>query len=242
MVAPIIKPTPICSHPIKKLLTADAVKRLEAIVSLEDLGAGFTLATHDLEIRGAGELLGEDQSGNMQAIGFNLFMEMLDKAVSDLKSGKTPELAAPIHQGPEIDLRLSAIIPEDYIVDVHTRLIMYKRIANAKNKEELRDLQIEMIDRFGLLPQPAKNLLLITELKLFATKLGVNKINAAQQNGKIEFSEKPEIDPGILISLIQLQPKRYQMEGPTRLRFILDSTTHEERIHEIKTLLIKLAN
>ncbi|ARG97858.1 transcription-repair coupling factor [Legionella micdadei] len=228
--------------PNKKLLTADAVKRLEAIVSLEDLGAGFTLATHDLEIRGAGELLGEDQSGNMQAIGFNLFMEMLDKAVNDLKSGKTPELATPIHQGPEIDLRLSAILPEDYIADVHTRLIMYKRIANAKNKEELRDLQIEMIDRFGLLPQPAKNLLLVTELKLLAAKLGVNKINAAQQNGKIEFSEKPEIDPGILINLIQLQPKRYQLEGPTRLRFNLDSTTHEERIHEIKMLLVKLAN
>ncbi|WP_347251667.1 TRCF domain-containing protein, partial [Legionella sp.] len=228
--------------PNKKLLTADSVKRLEAIVSLEDLGAGFTLATHDLEIRGAGELLGEDQSGNMQAIGFNLFMEMLDKAVHDLKSGKTPELAAPIHQGPEIDLRLSAILPEDYIADVHTRLIMYKRIANAKNKEELRDLQIEMIDRFGLLPQPAKHLLLVTELKLLATQLGINKINAAQQNGKIEFSEKPEIDPGILINLIQLQPKRYQMEGPTRLRFNLDSTTHEERILEIKMLLIKLAN
>ncbi|MBA3536368.1 MAG: transcription-repair coupling factor, partial [Tatlockia sp.] len=113
--------------PNEKLLTRDAVKRLEAIVSLEDLGAGFTLATHDLEIRGAGELLGEEQSGNMHAIGFNLFMEMLEKAVSDLKSGKTPELATPLHQGPEIDLRLSAILPESYIGDIHTRLIMYKR-------------------------------------------------------------------------------------------------------------------
>ncbi|KTD39280.1 transcription-repair coupling factor [Legionella nautarum] len=228
--------------PNEKLLTADAVKRLEAIVSLEDLGAGFTLATHDLEIRGAGELLGEDQSGNMQAIGFNLFMEMLDKAVSDLKAGKTPELATPLQQGPEIDLRLSAILPEDYIADVHTRLIMYKRIANAKDKEQLRELQIEMIDRFGLLPQAAKNLLLVTELKLLAGKLGINKINAAQQAGKIEFGEKPEIDPGVLINLIQLHAKRYQMEGPTRLRFSLDSTSHEERIHEIKNLLLKLAN
>lgn len=228
--------------PDKKLLTADAVKRLEAIVSLEDLGAGFTLATHDLEIRGAGELLGEDQSGNMHAIGFTLFMEMLDKAVSDLKAGKTPELALPMQQGPEIDLRLSAIIPEEYIADIHTRLIMYKRIANAKNNDQLRDLQIEMIDRFGLLPSPVKNLILVTELKVLAGKIGVTKINAFNQNGKIEFGEKAEIDPGVLISLIQIHAKRYQLDGPTRLRFTLDGTTHEERILEIKTLLIKLAN
>ncbi|MBA2653094.1 MAG: transcription-repair coupling factor [Tatlockia sp.] len=228
--------------PNQKLLTSDAVKRLEAIVSLEDLGAGFTLATHDLEIRGAGELLGEEQSGNMHAIGFNLFMEMLDKAVSDLKSGKTPELETPMRQGPEIDLRLSALLPENYIGDIHTRLIMYKRIANASRKEQLRDLQIEMIDRFGLLPQPAKHLLLVTELKLLAAKLGINKINAAQQNGKMEFSDKPEIDPAVLISLIQVHAKRYQMDGPTRLRFTLESLSHEDRIFEIKNLLIKLAN
>ncbi|RMX20979.1 transcription-repair coupling factor [Legionella jordanis] len=228
--------------PNEKSLTGDAVKRLEAIVSLEDLGAGFTLATHDLEIRGAGELLGEEQSGNMHAIGFTLFMEMLDKAVSDLKAGKTPELATPMHQGPEIDLRVSAILPEDYISDIHTRLIMYKRIANAKNRQQLRDLQIEMVDRFGLLPEPAKNLLLLTELKLLATKLAINKINAAQQSGKIEFSEQPQVDPAVLISLIQVHAKRYQLEGPTRLKFNLDSITPQERIHEIQSLLLKLAN
>lgn len=228
--------------PNEKLLTADAVKRLEAIVSLEDLGAGFTLATHDLEIRGAGELLGEDQSGNMHAIGFNLFMEMLDKAVSDLKAGKTPELAAPMNQGPEIELRLSAIIPEDYIGDIHMRLIMYKRIANAKDKQQLRDLQIEMIDRFGLLPQPVKQLLLVTELKFIAEKLGIVRINASAQSGKIEFGNKPNINAGELIKLIQCHSKRYQMEGPTRLRFILDSTSNEERIHEINALLVKLGS
>ncbi len=227
--------------PNEKLLTTDAVKRLEAIVSLEDLGAGFTLATHDLEIRGAGELLGEGQSGNMQAVGFNLFMEMLDKAVDDLKAGKTPELAAPMHQGPEIDLRVSAILPEDYIPDIHTRLIMYKRIANAKNNEQLRDLQIEMIDRFGLLPQPAKQLLCITELKLLASAVGIRKINAAQQQGKIEFSENPQIDPAVLISLIQVQAQRYKMDGPSRLRFNLDATSAEERVFEIQRLLMKLA-
>ncbi|RAP36402.1 transcription-repair coupling factor [Legionella quinlivanii] len=228
--------------PNEKLLTPDAVKRLEAIVSLEDLGAGFTLATHDLEIRGAGELLGEEQSGNMHAVGFHLFMEMLDKAVSDLKSGKTPELGGPMQQGPEIDLRLSAILPEEYIADIHTRLIMYKRIANAGDKEQLRDLQIEMIDRFGLLPPQAKYLLWVTELKLIAGELGINKIYAAQQQGKIEFGENPRINTGVLINLIQVHAKRYQLEGPSRLKFTLDSESHEERILEIKDLLLRLGN
>lgn len=226
--------------PNEKVLTTDAVKRLEAIVSLEDLGAGFTLATHDLEIRGAGELLGSEQSGNMQAVGFNLFMEMLDKAVHDLKEGKTPELSAPMHQGPEIDLRISAIIPEEYIPDIHNRLIMYKRIANAKSKEQLHDLQIELIDRFGLLPQQVKHLLLITELKLKAAEMGIQKISAGAQQGKLEFSENPSIDPGVLISLIQVHAKRYQMEGPQRLRFTLNNTASEERIFEINSLLNQL--
>ena len=227
--------------PDEKLLTPDAIKRLEAIVSLEDLGAGFTLATHDLEIRGAGELLGEDQSGNMQAIGFNLFMEMLDRAVNDLKAGKTPELSAPMYQGPEIDLRISAIIPEDYIADIHNRLIMYKRISNAKTTQQLHDLQIELIDRFGLLPQPVKHLILITELKLTAERLAVQKISASAQQCKLDFTEKPSINPAVLINLIQVHAKRYQMEGPQRLRFTLDSTVPEERIFEISALLKKLA-
>ena len=226
--------------PNEKSLSSDAVKRLEAIVSLEDLGAGFTLASHDLEIRGAGELLGEEQSGNMHALGFTLFMEMLDRAVNDLKAGKTPELATPIHQGPEIDLGISAILPETYIQDVHTRLIVYKRIANAKSKAQLRDLQIEMIDRFGLLPEPAKQLLLVTELKFEAIKLGIKKISLSKQSGKIEFDENPQINIQTLLKLIQLHSKRYQMEGPTRLRFTLDKTANDERIQEIKELLVSL--
>ena len=221
----------------EKLLTRDAVKRLEAIVSLEDLGAGFTLATHDLEIRGAGELLGEGQSGNMHAIGFNLFMEMLDRAVNDLKAGKTPELAAPMKQGPEINLQLSAIIPDDYINDVHMRLIMYKQISNAKNREQLHALQVELIDRFGLLPQSVKHLFLITELKWLATTLGIKRLDASADRGKIEFDDNPAINAGTLISLIQLHPKRYQLNGPNQLRFTLDSTSNEERIHEISRLL-----
>lgn len=225
----------------EKSITTDAVKRLEALVSLEDLGAGFTLATHDLEIRGAGELLGEDQSGNMQAIGFTLFMEMLDRAVSDLKSGKIPQLSAPMYQGPEMDLKISAIIPEDYIADIHNRLIMYKRIANAKSNQELRELQIELIDRFGLLPPPVKHLLLITELKQKAEQLGIQKISAGADHGKLDFTEKPAIDPSALIRLIQVQAKSYQLEGPQRLKFALNSQNPEERILEISALLGKLA-
>lgn len=227
--------------PNEKAMTPDSIKRLEALVSLEDLGAGFALATHDMEIRGAGELLGEEQSGNMHAIGFTLYMEMLDKAVSDLKAGKTPELAAPIHQGPDIDLSISAILPGDYIGDIHLRLIMYKRIANAKNNDQLRDLQIEMIDRFGLLPLPAKQLLLLTDLKLDAQEVGINKIRVREQQGLMEFSNTPKINPSILISLIQLQAKRYQLDGPQRLRFRLDSHSPEEQILEIKKLLKQLA-
>jgi transcription-repair coupling factor (superfamily II helicase) len=227
--------------PNEKLLSTDAIKRLEAIVSLEDLGAGFTLATHDLEIRGAGELLGEDQSGNMHTMGFHLYMEMLDKAVADLKAGKIPELSAPLYQGPEIDLRLSAIIPDTYIGDTHTRLILYKRIANAKNKQQLHDLQVELIDRFGLLPLQVKYLLWVTDLKFLANELGITRINAQGPQGKIEFNEQPNIDTNVLINLIQVHAKRYQMEGPSRLKFTLDNTEHEERIHEIKRLLTNLA-
>jgi transcription-repair coupling factor (superfamily II helicase) len=226
--------------PNEKALTPDAIKRLEAIVSLEDLGAGFTLATHDLEIRGAGELLGEEQSGNIQAIGFTLFMEMLDRAVQDLKEGKTPELSLPLQQGPEIDLRMSAIIPENYIADIHDRLILYKRIANAKNKDQLTSLQAEMIDRFGPLPEPTKLLLLINELKIIASALKISKISLTQQQGKIDFEDAPNIDPRVLINLIQVHAKRYQLEGPKRLKFSLDNTDSVERIFEIKTLLNSL--
>lgn len=224
----------------EKSLTGDAVKRLEAIVSLEDLGAGFTLATHDLEIRGAGELLGEGQSGNMHAVGFTLFMEMLERAVNDLKAGKTPALAMPMQQGPDINLHLSAIIPEDYISDIHMRLIMYKQISNAVNREQLHQLQIELIDRFGLLPQPVKHLFLLTELKWVAVKLGIKTLHAGSERGKIEFEENPNINAGALIKMIQLQPKRYQLAGPHQLKFILDSVSNEDRINEVNELLKKL--
>ncbi|MCR9191085.1 MAG: transcription-repair coupling factor [Gammaproteobacteria bacterium] len=224
--------------PPDKLLTPDAIKRLEAIVSLEELGAGFTLATHDLEIRGAGELLGEEQSGNMHAIGFNLFMEMLDKAVADLKAGKTPELQAPMQQGPEIDLGISTVIPETYIGDTHLRLIFYKRIAHAQSEQALHDLQVELIDRFGLLPPTVKYLFLMTQVKLLATDIGIQKIQASGIKGKLDFQAEPKINPAKIISLIQTQSERYQMQGPSRFCFKLDATNAEEKIQEITHLLL----
>jgi transcription-repair coupling factor (superfamily II helicase) len=220
--------------PPEKKLTSDAKKRLDAITSLEDLGVGFTLATHDLEIRGAGELLGEGQSGNMQAIGFSLYMELLSRAVDSLKSGKEPELDTALIRGTEIDLQITALIPANYLDDVHLRLQFYKRIAMAKTLSELDEIHVEMIDRFGLLPEPLKNLFAISEIKQAAEKLGILKIEANSKGGKIEFSDKPNIDPMKIIKLIQSQSQRYRLDGPSRLRFTLDEHAPKDRIELIK--------
>ncbi|WP_342147188.1 transcription-repair coupling factor [Rickettsiella endosymbiont of Aleochara curtula] len=224
--------------PPKEIMTADAVKRLEAFTSLEDLGAGFTLAMHDLEIRGAGEVLGEQQSGNMHSIGFSLYMELLEQTVAALKSGKEPALK-PVSQTVEIDLQISALIPENYLPDVHTRLILYKRIAHAKDAQELEQLQVEMIDRFGLLPQAVKNLFQLSELKLLAQKIGIKKIVSGSQGGRIEFNQNPNISPEAIIQLLQKNPKLYKLEGPTHLRFSFIQPTPEFRIKNLYNLLNK---
>lgn len=205
--------------PHQDAMTPDAKKRLDAILSIEDLGAGFTLATHDLEIRGAGELLGEDQSGNMHTIGFSLYMELLNEAVETLKSGKVPELDKSAQQDPEINLHISLIIPENYLPDTHMRLIFYKRIAHAENTNQLEELQVEMIDRFGLLPNSVKNFFHAMELKFTAQKLGIKKITTHVDYAKIEFGEHPNIKPETIIVLIQTQPKTYRLEGPSKLRY-----------------------
>lgn len=225
--------------PPKEIMTADAMKRLEAFTSLEDLGAGFTLAMHDLEIRGAGEVLGEQQSGNMQSIGFSLYMELLEQTVDALKSGKEPALKL-LNQNVEIDLQISALIPENYLPDVHTRLILYKRIAHAKSEQELEQLQIEMIDRFGLLPKSLKNLFQLNELKLLAQKIGIKKIVAGPEGGRIEFDEKPNINPTDIIQLIQKYPELYKLDGPIHLRFCFKQPTPESRIKNLYNLLLKL--
>ena len=227
--------------PPRGLITADAIKRLEAIESLEELGAGFTLATHDLEIRGAGELLGDDQSGQIHEVGFSLYSELLERAVASLKSGKPVDLDAPLDHGPEIDLHLPALLPADYMPDVHLRLTLYKRMASCKDQTELDELQVEMIDRFGLLPPPAKSLFRIAELKLRAAPLGVRKIEAGPTGGRIHFGTDTPVEPMTVIRLIQQQPKTYRLDGQDRLRFSMDLEDREKRMTAIETLLTELA-
>jgi transcription-repair coupling factor (superfamily II helicase) len=226
--------------PPRKQITPDAEKRLEAIANTQDLGAGFVLATNDLEIRGAGELLGEGQSGQIQAVGFTLYMEMLERAVKSIRKGEQPNLDQPLGGGPEINLRVPGLIPEDYLPDVHARLILYKRIANAADEEGLKDLQVEMIDRFGLLPEPTKNLVRMTSLKLKAEQLGIKKVDAGPQGGRIEFAADTPVDPLTLIKLIQGQPKRYKFEGATLFKFTVPMERPEERFNTIEALLERL--
>ena len=226
--------------PPRKLMTADAVKRLEAIEAIQDLGAGFTLATHDLEIRGAGELLGDEQSGQIHEIGFTMYAELLERAVTALKAGKQPELDQPLSLSAEVDLRIPALLPADYLPDVHTRLVMYKRIASAGSQDDLDEIQVEMIDRFGLLPDATKNLIALTELKLFAQPYGVRKIEAGGQDGHILFTDQPNIDPGKLIELIQKQRLIYKFDGKNKLSFKLNDDDTKKRIEFIKAMLVKL--
>jgi len=229
-------------RPPKENITADAEKRLDAIASLDDLGIGFTLATHDLEIRGAGELLGEQQSGDMQEIGFTLYMDLLSRAVDALKEGKEPDLEKSLlHHRSEVDLHVSALIPDDYLNDIQLRLQFYKRIANTKNQTELDEIQVEMIDRFGLLPDALKNLIAITEIKQIADALGIIKIEANEKGGKFEFNEKPNIKPETIIRLIQMKTRRYRLDGPTRLRFTLDAHELKDRIELVKGYLEELS-
>jgi len=198
--------------PPKKSITEDAIKRLDALSALEELGVGFTLATHDLEIRGAGELLGDEQSGHVQEIGFSLYTELLERAVQALKDGKHFDLDKPIENNVEIELNVAALIPDDFIADVHSRLICYKRIAGAKNADELHELQVELIDRFGLLPEQTKHLFDITTLKMIAKTLGIHKIDLHKTGGKIQFYPNATIDPTKLIQLIREQPRLYKLE------------------------------
>jgi transcription-repair coupling factor (superfamily II helicase) len=223
--------------PSRNTLTADARKRLEAIESIESLGTGFTLATHDMEIRGAGELLGEEQSGQIMEIGYSMYTELLERAVNSLKEGKEPDLTAPLHHATEIDLHVPALIPEDYLPDVHERLIMYKRIASAADKQELHELQVEMIDRFGLLPEPVKTLFRIADLKLKASPLGIEKIDMSASGGRLIFNDKPDIDPTRIFQLIQTQPNIYRLDGNDKLRIHRDLPDADSRLHLLNTLL-----
>ena len=222
-------------HP--KRMTKDAAKRLEAISQLEDLGAGFMLATHDLEIRGAGELLGDEQSGQIESIGFTLYMDMLEQAVQALKDGKEPSLDGLTRHRSEVELRVPALLPDDYIPDINNRLSLYKRIASSDTEQQLEEIQVELIDRFGLLPDAAKNLIRQTSLRNHAERLGIRKIDMGNQGGVIEFTDNTNVKPEVIIGLMQTAPKHYKLDGPNRLRITQPLEDTQSRLKLVESLL-----
>ncbi|WP_148863214.1 transcription-repair coupling factor [Marinobacter fonticola] len=226
--------------PPPKSLSTDAEKRLEAISMAQDLGAGFMLATQDLEIRGAGELLGEEQSGQIESIGFTLYMELLDEAVKAIREGRTPNAELPLSHGTEINLRIPALITEEYLPDVHNRLMLYKRIASTKTQDELKELQVEMIDRFGLLPDQTKNLMRQTQLRIRAEALGIAKIDAGTEWGRLEFGNNTPIDPLILVQKVQSAPQSYKLEGANTFRFRLKETSTDGKLAGVADMLGEL--
>ena len=222
-------------------ISADARKRLDAISESQDLGAGFMLATHDLEIRGAGELLGEEQSGQIESIGFTLYMQLLDEAVKAIRDGRTPNAELPLSHGTEMNLRIPALIPDDYLPDVHNRLMLYKRIASVKDREALKELQVEMIDRFGLLPPPAKNLMRQAQLRLQAETLGIVKVDAGKEWVRLEFGATTPVDPLELVKKVQSAPDRYRLEGANSFRFRLNDDSTDGKLDAIAAMLEELA-
>jgi len=225
--------------PPRGLLSAEARRRLEAIESLEELGAGFALASQDLEIRGAGELLGESQSGEIDEIGFTLYAELLARAVQTLQRGGEVTAARP--PGTEVDLHAPALLPENYVPDVHMRLVLYKRIASAASAAALQELQEEVVDRFGTLPEPGLLLFQAAALKLRAAPLGVRKIDAGAKGARIEFVENPPIDATAVLRLLQSAPRRYRLDGSNRLRVIQEMPDATSRLKTITETLSALA-
>ena len=223
--------------PTPKLMSKDAKKRLDAISSLNTLGAGFTLATHDLEIRGAGELLGDEQSGQISSIGYNLYMEMLDQAVKALQNGHEPTLEHLLASQSEVEIRIPALIPNDYIHDVNMRLSLYKRIANSKDHHSLKELQVELIDRFGLLPDSTKNLIEVTKIKQQCAVLGIKRLEAHAKGGTVLFTQNTSVDPMFLVSLLQTQANTFKLDGPTKLKFNFNLEDTRLRINWITQLL-----
>ncbi|MBA2547201.1 MAG: transcription-repair coupling factor, partial [Burkholderiaceae bacterium] len=214
-------------------LTKNAEKRLEAIQNLEELGSGFYLAMHDLEIRGAGEVLGENQSGNMQEVGFDLYTQMLNAAVRALRSGREPDLLAPLRVVTEINLHVPALLPSDYVGDVHQRLSMYKKLASADSEDELIGRQEELVDRYGKLPEAAKALIDTHRLRLVGEKLGVKKIDASSDVIVIQFIPDPPFDTAKLIRLMQ-GSKTMRLAGPERLRIEEKTVNTDARLQRLR--------
>jgi transcription-repair coupling factor (superfamily II helicase) len=226
--------------PSRKALRADAAKRLEAIESMEELGAGFVLATHDLEIRGAGEFLGEQQSGELSEVGLTMYLDMLDHAVKAMREGRAPALDKPLAATSEVELHVPALLPDDYVPDVQLRLSLYQRIAGA-DAATVRDMSAELIDRFGPLPDAASHLLQLALLRLAARALGIRRFELGPLGGSILFEERNQVNPQAVIKLIQQPSRDYRMDGPLRLRFQLELDTPLERFAFAQRLLSQLA-
>ncbi|AKP12431.1 transcription-repair coupling factor [Neisseria gonorrhoeae] len=217
-------------------ITKDAEKRLDAIAAADELGAGFTLAMQDLEIRGAGEILGEGQSGEMMQVGFTLYTEMLKQAVRDLKKGRQPDLDAPLGITTEIKLHSPALLPEDYCPDIHERLVLYKRLAVCETVQQINAIHEELVDRFGLPEQPVKTLIESHHLRLAAKELGIDAIDATSEAVTVTFGKHHCIDPTGIILLIQTD-KKYRLAGADKLRFAAEMENIEVRINTVKTVL-----
>ena len=217
-------------------ITKDAEKRLDAIAAADELGAGFTLAMQDLEIRGAGEILGEGQSGEMIQVGFTLYTEMLKQAVRDLKKGRQPDLDAPLGITTEIKLHSPALLPEDYCPDIHERLVLYKRLAVCETVQQINAIHEELVDRFGLPEQPVKTLIESHHLRLAAKELGIDAIDATSEAVTITFGKNNNVDPTEIILLIQ-NDKKYRLAGADKLRFTAEMENIEVRINTVKNVL-----
>ncbi|HEY3809415.1 MAG TPA: transcription-repair coupling factor [Steroidobacteraceae bacterium] len=226
--------------PSRKGLRGDAAKRLEAIESLEELGAGFVLATHDLEIRGAGEFLGEKQTGELSEVGLSLYLEMLEQAVQAMRDGREPLLDRPLAAVSEIELHVPALLPGSYVTDVHLRLALYQRIA-AADMSSLEDMTAELIDRFGALPVVAQNLLQLARLRLRARALGIRRLELGPAGGSIQFEERNQVDAARIISLIQRQAQEYRLEGSYKLRITRTLPEPPQRFTRADALLTYLA-
>jgi transcription-repair coupling factor (superfamily II helicase) len=221
-------------------MTRNAEKRLEAIQNLEELGSGFYLAMHDLEIRGAGEVLGESQSGNLQEVGFDLYTQMLNAAVRALRSGREPDLMQPLAAVTEINLHTPALLPANYVADVHQRLSLYKKLASCEDDTSLDSLREELIDRFGRLPPPARALLDTHRLRLIAARLGVRKIDASSESIGLQFNADTPVEPARVIQLLQ-RDKRLRLAAPDRLRLNVATPQIENRLQALRDLLAELA-
>ncbi|SPY03811.1 transcription-repair coupling factor [Neisseria meningitidis] len=217
-------------------ITKDAEKRLDAIAAADELGAGFTLAMQDLEIRGAGEILGEGQSGEMMQVGFTLYTEMLKQAVRDLKKGRQPDLDAPLGITTEIKLHSPALLPESYCPDIHERLVLYKRLAVCETVQQINAIHEELVDRFGLPEQPVKTLIESHHLRLAAKELGIDAIDAAGESVTVTFGKNHNVDPTEIILLIQ-NDKKYRLASSDKLRFTAEMENIEVRINAVKNVL-----